>query len=254
MAHPQANLYLAYSLTRMRARLRLFCFPYAGASGRVFQKWPRLFPETIEVCPIQYPGRGNRLREQPFTQAAPLAQNIAEALRPLLDIPFAFFGHSMGATLAFEVVRQLRREQKPPPVHLFISARRAPQSRMSERVAYDLPEPEFMEELRRLNGTPAEVLENPELMHLMLPTLRADFAVAQTYTYVSEPPLSCPISAYGGTEDKSVTRAELEGWRDQTTDAFSLQMFRGDHFYLQESESILTGTLISQLRRLADLR
>lgn len=140
------------------------------------------------------------------------------------------------------------------PVHLFISAGRAPQFRDRERVAYDLPEAEFMEELRRLNGTPAEVLENPELMHLMLPMLRADFEVAETYTYVPEPPLSCPISAYGGTDDKSVSRAELEGWRDHTTGAFSLQMFRGDHFYLQSSESILTGTLISQLRRFADFR
>jgi medium-chain acyl-[acyl-carrier-protein] hydrolase len=194
------------------------------------------------------------LREQPFTRVAPLVQDVARVLLPLLDLPFAFFGHSLGAIIAFEVARQLRREQRPLPVHLFISAGRAPQFRDRERVAYDLPEAEFIEELRRLNGTPAEVLENPELMQLMLPMLRADFAVAETYTYVPEPPLSCPISAYGSTDDKSVSRAELEGWRNHTTGAFSLQMFRGDHFYLQSSESILTGTLISQLRRFADFR
>jgi medium-chain acyl-[acyl-carrier-protein] hydrolase len=254
MATAQANSYLAYPLTRMHARLRLFCFPYAGGSGRVFQKWPRLFPETVEVCPLQYPGRGNRLREQPFTRLAPLVQDVTEALLPLLDIPFAFFGHSMGAIVGFEVARQLRRAQRSLPVHLFISGARAPQFRNSDPVAYDLPEPEFIEELRRLNGTPTEVLDNPELMHLMLPMLRADFAAVQTYVYIAEPPLSCPFTVYGGTEDEPISRAALEGWREHSTGTFSLQMLRGDHFYLHTSESLLAGRILGELAPLAQVR
>lgn len=234
--------------------MRLFCFPYAGGNATLFRSWQRLFPESIEICPLQYPGRGNRMRERPFTSVGPLAQDITQALLPLLDLPFAFFGHSMGAILAFEVTRELRKRHKPLPFHLFLSAARAPQFRSRDLHAYDLPEPEFIEEVRRLNGTPNEVLENAELMALMLPMLRADFEASQTYAYVEEGgPLSCPLSVYGGTDD-SFSIAELEGWREQTTGAFSMHMFRGDHFYLHASETLLTGRLLRELQQSATAR
>jgi len=253
MKKVQANSYLAYRVARTRPQIRLFCFPYAGGNAMVFRGWHRLFPDSIEICPLQYPGRGNRMREPAFTSAGPLAQDLTEALMPLQDLPFAFFGHSMGAILAFEVTRELRRRQKPLPFHLFVSATRAPQVRCSDPVAYNLPEPEFIKELRRLNGTPAEVLENAELMALMLPMLRADFAVSQTYAYVEKGgPLPCPLSAYGGTEDPSVSIAALEGWHEQTTGAFSLHMFQGDHFYLHPLETLLTAKLLSELRQPAE--
>lgn len=250
MKTAQANLYLAYRVVRPAAKMRLFCFPYAGGNATIFRGWQRLFPDAIEICPLQYPGRGNRLREPPFTSAGPLAADITQALIPFLDLPFAFFGHSMGAILAFEVTRELRKRLKPQPFHLFLSAARAPQFRSPDPPVYDLPEPAFIEELRRLNGTPPEVLENAELMALMLPMLRADFALSQSYAFVPEGgPLSCPLSVYGGTDDPSFSTAELEGWREQTAGAFALHMFQGDHFYLHPSETLLTAKVLREIVR-----
>ncbi len=248
MADTHASVYLPYRVKRTHAQMRLFCFPYAGGNAAVFQKWHRLFPEWIEVCPLQYPGRGNRMREPPFTNAIPLAHDLARALPSLLDLPFAFFGHSMGGIIAFEVVRELRRKQLPQPLHLFVSSIRAPQFPNRDGLAYDMPEPQFKVELRRLNGTPNEVLENDELMGLMLPMLRADFSVAQTYAYVEEERLSFPLTVYGGLEDPSVSLTELEGWREHTRGEFKLQMFSGDHFYLHASELLLTADVLRELR------
>lgn len=247
MAGPRVHPYLVYPLTKPNARLRLFCFPHAGGSGRVFQKWPRLFPETIEVCPLEYPGRGARLREPPFKRIVILAADIAEALLPLFDTPFVFFGHSMGATVAFELARHLRRANKTLPVHLFVSACDPPHFPREDSKIYDLPESEFIEELRRLNGTPAEVLAHPELMQLISPMLRADFEAVDTYSLVDESPLSCPLTVYGGTEDETVAKETLGEWRRHTTGPFSLQMIQGNHFYLQTSESVVIRSILSKL-------
>lgn len=246
MTKPQNNSYLTYPMRRTDPRLRLFCFPYAGGSSRIFQNWPKLVPDSIEVCPLQYPGRGNRLREQPFNSITALAADVTKSLLPLFDIPFAFFGHSMGATVAFEVARKLRRANKTLPIHLFVSGCNAPHLPKDE-LFYNLPEPEFIHELRLLKGTPAEVLEHPELMELLMPMLRADFEAVQTYDYVPEAPLSCPISAYGGSEDEEVPEVSLNAWREHTAGPFTLKIFSGDHFYLQTSEALLTSTLIPKL-------
>jgi medium-chain acyl-[acyl-carrier-protein] hydrolase len=147
-----------------------------------------------------------------------MVKSISEVIEPHLDKPFAFFGHSMGAMISHDLARALRRKYGVEPVHLFVSGRRAPQMPRTRKTTYDLPEPEFIEELRRLNGTPQEVLDQPELMQLMIPLLRADFSVCQTYQYEPEPPLTCPITVFGGLEDET-TREELVGWRAQTSAA-----------------------------------
>jgi medium-chain acyl-[acyl-carrier-protein] hydrolase len=169
-------------------------------------------------------------------------------LQPYLDLPFAFFGHSMGALISFEVARQLRR-QGTSPVHLFISGRRAPQIPDRHPRMYMLPDSEFLEELRQLNGTSDVVLNNPELMQLLLPTLRSDFAMCGTYTYVNEPPFDCPISVFGGLEDTTETRDQLEGWKTQTCSYFTLQMLPGDHFFLRTSQQILLDQIVHQLNK-----
>lgn len=247
MADPRPNLYLSHRVPRSQPMMRLFCLPYAGGNAVMFQRWHQIFNPKIEICPIQYPGRGNRIREQPFTNAKPLAQEVTEAIKPLLDIPYAFFGHSMGALIAFEVVQELRRQQKRLPFHFFASAVRAPQLKYRDRISFDLPDAEFIEELRRLNGTPNEVLDHSELMALMLPMLRADFSVAQTYEFVAAPPLPFPITVYGGQQDVSVSKIELDGWLEQTTGGFRLELFPGDHFYLHASENLLTSKIEAQL-------
>lgn len=240
--------WIAFRKPNPQARLRLFCFPYAGTGASIFRTWPAGLPEDVEVCPIQFPGRGSRLMETPFTQLSPPIQALAQALVPLLDKPFAFFGHSLGALVGFELARQLRRQSGVQPVRLFVSADRAPQIPHRDRPIHALPEAEFLGELRRLNGIPREVLEEAELMQIMLPVLRADFAVYETYVYSSEPPLNCPISTFGGLQDHRVSRGDLEAWRDQTNGSFSLRMFPGDHFFLRTTQPLLLHALSQELR------
>ncbi len=231
-----------------QARLRLFCFPYAGAGTSIYRTWPAGLPADVEVCPVQFPGRGTRLMETPFAQLWPAVQALAQALAPLLDKPFAFFGHSLGALVGFELARQLRRESGVQPVRLFVSADRAPQIPHRGRPIHALPEGEFLDELRRLNGIPPKVLEDVELMQIMIPVLRADFAVYETYVYSTEPPLNCPISTFGGLQDDRVSRGDLEAWRDQTNLSFSLRMFPGDHFFLHTTQQLLLQLISLELR------
>jgi medium-chain acyl-[acyl-carrier-protein] hydrolase len=240
--------WIAFRKPNPQARLRLFCFPYAGMGASIFRTWPDGLPAEVEVCPVEFPGRGTRLMETPFTQLLPLVQALTQALAPLLDKPFAFFGHSLGALVGFELARQLRRQSGVQPVRLFVSAARAPQIPHRDRPIHALPEGEFLAELRRLNGIPGKVLEEVELMEIMLPVLRADFAVYETYVYSTEPPLNCPISTFGGLQDHRVSRGDLEAWRDQTSVSFSLRMFPGDHFFWNTTQPLLLQALSKELR------
>jgi len=172
-------------------------------------------------------------------------------LKQHMDQPFAFFGHSMGALLGFELARHLRRECGLSPSHLFVSGRRAPQLERARPPIYDLPQKELLRELKCLNGTPREALEHPELMELMLPLLRADFAVCDTYEYREGPLLDCSITALGGLLDADVTPQSLDGWREQTTASFSLHMLPGDHFFLQQDESQLLSIIAKDLNQYA---
>jgi len=235
-----------------RANVRLFCFHYAGGNAMVFRNWHERLPASVEVCAVQLPGRGRRLNENPIASVTGLVRPVSEALVQYCDRPFAFFGHSMGALLSFEIARQLRREGRRQPEHLFLSGRRAPHLPSPGPPTYDLPTEEFLQSLRKLNGTPSEVLEQPELMQLMLPLLRADFEVCETHEYVPEPPLDCAFSIYGGLQDTGVTREELEAWREQTISSFSLRLIPGDHFFLNGSSTILLGFLSQELHHITN--
>jgi medium-chain acyl-[acyl-carrier-protein] hydrolase len=232
-----------------RARLRLFCFPYAGGAATIYRGWQSALPSHVEVLPVQLPGRGRRLNEPAYTSVGELVPAAAEALRPYFDMPFVLFGHSMGATISFELARHLRRERGLAPRRLLVSGRRAPHAPGTSPYTHDLPEPEFIKALRDLNGTPGEVTEHPELMALMLPLLRADFALSETYRCGEVTPLECPLSVYGGTRDADVTRAQLEAWRELTTGPFSLRLFPGDHFFLTSSEPLLLKAVAQELEQ-----
>lgn len=247
MGMPQTSQWFANSKPNPRAQIRLFCFPYAGGGSQIFRAWPSGLPQTVEVLAAQLPGRGNRLNEPPLTDLRKMIEAISAGILTYLDRPFAFFGHSMGALIAFELARLLRRERAVQPVRLFISGRRAPQCPSTELILHDLPEAEFKEQLRRLNGTPQEVLEHPELMELMTPLLRADFSMVETYQYLHDAPLDCPINAFGGLQDVDVDRASLEAWRDQTTSTFKLHMMPGDHFFLHSTQSLLLRVIAHEL-------
>lgn len=243
------NPWLSCPKPNPAASVRLFCFPYSGAAASVYYPWADLLPPAIEVCPVQLPGHGTRLREPLATRLAPQVEALAAGLAPAFDRPFAFFGHSMGALLSFELARTLRRQGRPGPMHLFVSGHGAPHLPDRNPPLHALPDDQFVAKLRELNGTPEEVLRHQELLQLLTPILRADFAVCETYVYQPEPPLDCPISAYGGLGDGYVNRDELAAWQAQTTGRFSLRMFPGDHFYLN-NPSNRTHLLMALAREL----
>jgi medium-chain acyl-[acyl-carrier-protein] hydrolase len=231
-----------------RARFRLFCFPYAGSGSAVFRPWTRQLPSSIEVVPALLPGRELRMREPAFSRVEPLIDVASREIVPYLDRPFAFFGHSMGAIVSYELALRLRAERGIEPEHLFVSGRRAPQLPEPGPRMHELPEPEFRAELERLNGTPKELLEHAELMQLLIPLLRADFSVCHTYTYVPSSPLKCPITAFGGVRDVTTTRADIEPWCEHTSGAFRLQMLDGDHFFINQQQATILSIIMQALR------
>ncbi|HWP41860.1 MAG TPA: thioesterase II family protein [Blastocatellia bacterium] len=242
--------WITYPKLNPEAVLRLFCFPYAGGGSAIFRSWINSLPDTVEVGLVQLPGREHRISEPPFTQVGPLVEALSIALRPHLDKEFAFFGHSMGAIVSFELARWLRSSQSICPARLFVSGRAAPQVPDGSPPTYNLPEADLLIEVRRLNGTPREVLENRELMRLVLPILRADFELVQTYRYSAGPPLDCSITAFGGLQDKEISREDLEAWREQTNDSFSLHMLPGDHFFINTERQMLLDQLSKELGQL----
>lgn len=248
-----ANPWLYYFKPNPKASVRLFCFPYAGGTALVYRPWAQKLPASVEVIAIQMPGRATRMHEPPVSKLTDLVEPIASALAPFLNEPFAFFGHSMGSMVSFEVARFFRREGRPLPGHMFVSGRSAPQLNREHSPLYNLPKDELMAELQGLEGTPREVLEHPELMQLMLPILRADFSICDTYDYKEEAPLPCPITAFGGLQDVDVSRRHLEAWREQTSATFTLRMFPGNHFFIHSNETLLLNLLATQLGRLQKL-
>ncbi|MFY7804196.1 MAG: thioesterase II family protein [Limnoraphis robusta] len=241
------NHWLTCPQPNPKAKLRLFCFHYAGGGALIFRNWSAYFSPNIELCGVELPGRGKRLREPPYTQLKPLIEALTLAIHSYLDKPFVFLGHSMGGLVCFELARQLRREYGLSPQHLFVSGCRAPQIPDPDPPIHQLSNPEFIEELRRYNGTPEAVLQNQELMDLLLPSLRADFAVLETYTYQPEPPLTCDITAFYGLEDKQVSQAEMQAWEQQTTAKFCLLTLPGDHFFLHSYQSLLLQLLSQEM-------
>lgn len=245
------NSWLTCAQPNPQAKMRLFCFPYAGGSAQLYHKWAAKLPSTVEVCPVQLPGRGNRMKDPPFQQLMPLVKAISTAILPYLHKPFCFFGYSMGAMISFELTRLLQAEYALQPLHLFVAGRTAPQVVVTEPHTYHLPEPEFLQSLNDLNGTPKELLANAELMQLMIPLLRADFEVCQTYSFVPGPRLDCPMAVYGGTQDEHVTLENYEAWKEQTTGPFKLTMYDGDHFFIHSHQQQLLQALAEELDQVA---
>lgn len=242
------NPWISHSKPNTNAKLRLFCFPYAGGTASTFSSWSESLTSDIEICPLELPGHRYRITERPFERLEPFVDELACGLLPYLNKPFAFFGHSMGGLVSFELTHLLYQRYGLSPVHLFVSGRRAPQIIESKPPIHHLPEAEFIDELRSLNGTPEAVLRDAELMELFLPVLRADFAAIETYVYTPKPRLNCPITVLGGLQDYKVSCEALEAWREQTNANFSMQMFQGDHFFINSNQSALLQFLNLELQ------
>jgi surfactin synthase thioesterase subunit/glycosyltransferase involved in cell wall biosynthesis len=221
--------------------LRLYCFPHAGGGVLAFKGWAEQLPRSVTVTPMRPPRRAT-----PYSMAE-LVAALGDSVEPYTDEPFAFFGHSMGAVVAFELARLLRRRNRPLPRMLVASGARAPQFRRGHVPGPEPGHAEFVEALRRLQGTPREVLDNPTLLQLILPALREDAAIYRNYIYAEEAPLDCPIRAYGGAEDPSVHRQHLEGWAAETTANFAVRVFPGGHFYLQTHRQEFLAALARDL-------
>ncbi len=240
-----SSLWLPGWQQKPKADLRVFCFPYAGAGASLFRSLSEQAPACIEICPVQLPGRENRFAEAPFFSLEVLVATLSHIMLPYLERPYVFFGHSMGALISFELACALRRKgHTPGPERLYISGHRAPHLPQPQPLLHRLADPQLIEALRSLHGTPEEILNNTELLRLLLPLLRADLAMCETYHYQPEPPLSSPISAFGGLQDQSVPRESLLAWREHTSSSFQVRFFPGDHFFFHtEQEALLTTFL-----------
>ena len=221
---------------------RVFWFPHAGGGTSLAAKFT-----DLKVCPVRLPGRESRLAEAPYEKMSALIDALSQAIQPYIQQPFAFFGHSMGAAVSFELYRALRRNNMPLPYLLIASAARAPQFRRNHVPASPPTDEQFLAELRRLNGIPEEVLKDPAATRAILPALKADSALYRNYTYSEGTPLACPIRAYGGERDPNIHREHLEAWAAQTTASFDLRLFSGGHFYLQENEQEFRDALVRDL-------
>ena len=236
------------------AKLRLFCFPFAGGGASTYRTWPDAMLSTVEICAAVPPGREARLDEPAIPTIAPVVLGLADAIASRLDKPFAFFGHSMGAMLAFDLARLLRARGLRLPSILLVSGSEAPHLPRSREPIHHLDAAGFVEGLRRLNGVPAELLENDELFRIFQPTLRADLTLCETYQAAEEPPLPCPIAALGGLEDPDVTREEIAAWKQHTTAAFSVRMLPGDHFFLDSARRQVIEVVAREIYKLGTLR
>jgi surfactin synthase thioesterase subunit len=233
-------------------RLRLICFPYAGCGPTVFHSWSSYFPPEVELWGIKIPGKEKRIHETPFNRLIPLAEAVSSVLQPYLDQPYAFFGHSVGALTSYEVAHHLRKSDGLQPVCLLLSGHRAPHRPPLNPPFHHVEETAFLERLRQFGGTPEEFFQSEELVQFLLPSLRADFAMWETYTYKRYKPLECPLSIFGSYGDTEATVADFEAWRMHTTGQFSLQMFGGGHFYFQKYLPAFLQTISETLQQHID--
>jgi medium-chain acyl-[acyl-carrier-protein] hydrolase len=229
LANLDQNVWVRRGQSSPNSTSRLFCFPYAGGGASIFDQWGGHFSDEMEVVAVQLPGREERFKEAPFTEMSKVEKAIASGISPFLEKSFAFFGHSMGGLLAFELAHEIRQSGKEP-FHLFVSACVAPHLRRKSRLHHDLPRSQFPRELRHLDGMAEELLNLPECL---------DLQMVDEYQCRQRPPLSCPITAFYGTEDKLANKLDMQEWRGYTSGSFGLCAIPGDHFFLKSATDIL---------------
>ncbi|WP_329083802.1 MULTISPECIES: thioesterase II family protein [unclassified Streptosporangium] len=224
--------WLRCAFPRPGATTRLFCLAHAGGSANAYRAWSELLPASVELHATQLPGRADRFTEPLPDDMDALADEVTGSMLPLLDRRFALFGHSMGATLAYEVTRRLE-ARGIAPAQLFVSGARAPHDPRDRPAISEYDDDRFVAELARLGGTEVEILSHRAMRELVLPYVRADFRLVEAYRHRPGPPLHTPISALVGDADPVVTPVQAKSWEALTSSGFSLTVFPGDHFYLQ---------------------
>ncbi|GGX58563.1 thioesterase II family protein [Streptomyces minutiscleroticus] len=230
---------------RPDAAIRLVCLPHAGGSASFYHPVSANLPASVDVLAVQYPGRQDRRNEPCAATIGELADAVVPVLLPYTDLPLVLFGHSMGATLGFEVARRLERDHGVVPHALFASARRAPSCARDETV-HLRDDDGLVAEMRELSGTDAAILDDVELIRMALPAIRADYRAAETYVYEPGPALSCPVWSLVGDADPKVTLDEARAWSRHTDAAFEFRVFKGGHFYLTSHQDEILGLLAAQ--------
>jgi len=245
--HSTSSNWVSISSSRGPRRARLFCLPFAGGGAIAYLRWSSSILDGVEVARVHLPGRETRLREPLFTCLESLVDTLVKELIAWIDGPFILYGHSMGALLAFELARGLRRCYNLLPVHLFVSGYRAPQLPPEEAPFSHLPDAAFIDRVRQYGGLPDLVAQNDELLEIFLPILRADFEMTETYVYKAETPFEFPITAFGGISDPKTSRDKILAWRMHTSVQFTTHYFPGGHFFLHDSEALVLDEINRQL-------
>jgi medium-chain acyl-[acyl-carrier-protein] hydrolase len=236
-----------YRYNGRSAKLRLFCFPYAGGNASVFEGWEKSLPDHVDLFAIQAPGRTDRFAERPISSLQKKVAILADEIKPYLDVPHIFVGHSNGALTAFELARTLQRKGVTELRHLVLSAKRAPHLPKSERI-HDLPFTEFVARLRKLKATPAEILENADLMELLEPMLRADFSLSETHSLETDVRVEAPTTLFWGVGDEEIPRDDMLAWQKHVARDVEMVEFPGDHFFIHENRD----EFVAQLRGIVE--
>ncbi|MDN4524097.1 thioesterase II family protein [Fictibacillus fluitans] len=231
---------------RLSPKIKVFCFPYAGGGSSIYRDWA--LGQDIELYAAQLPGRESRYKEPPISSMEDMIPKITEALLEYLDTPFALFGHSMGAVIAYEAACELKKKYGISPVHLFVSGRAAPQVNETGPDIYDLPQKTFIQRLTDLGGTPKEIIEDPIIFDFYEPMLRADFKLNATYQFTDREKLDCSISVLSGNKDKAVGTESLSSWREVTTGSATFEMFEGGHFFIRHQKRQIEKLMFRTLR------
>ena len=229
---------------RAAPRLALVCVPHAGGGATAFSAWPEILPPEVEVLAVQLPGRETRFGEVPLRAFEPIVDAVVDAIGARVRTPYALYGHSMGALLAFEVTRRIQSRRL---LHLFVAGCRAPQLVPVGRRRHCLPHDELLRWLRELDGTAAEVVAHAELMRLLMPALRADLAVTDRYRYHLGPPVDVDLTAFGGAADPEVPLHALSAWSRQTSGRFRQHTFPGGHFFVTGARSGMLSLMVDEL-------
>ncbi|MDT0462181.1 thioesterase II family protein [Streptomyces gibsoniae] len=239
---PVATPWVRPLAARPNARLRLLCFHPAGGGPGLFRDWPTALPADIEVLAVHLPGRETRLDDPCLTNYQDAVAQLHTALRPFLSGSYALFGHSLGGLLAYGVAKAAARHGDPAPARLLVSGCAGPGSTPAKTGRGSWTDAELIKELREMGGTPEEILADPVLLDLILPPLRADYALCDSFAEPGGPPLGCPVSVLGG-EDDHVSLADLRRWSATTGGGSSLRLFPGGHFFLLDpsADAVLTA-------------
>lgn len=227
---------------------RLFCFHHAGGAASMYRDWSRLMPSSIEPIAVQLPGRADRFREPPLDAMAPLVDALVEVIEPLLERPFAFYGLSMGGKVAWTLTHRLREHAMPMPSVLFLASVAAP-AWQEGRANWDVRTEDLVRYLREMGGTPPEVLEQPEFLASLLPTLRADLTLVDTFQFRATTPLDVPIRAFAGVDDVEGSPERMSGWRAETCGRFDLDVVPGGHFFDPAGERQVIRTVADDVQR-----